>query len=486
MDLKINSIFTGSKEAILKFWWLAFGFLIAWHHCYWFSYSNFFNAELLSQVVTYTWLINLASFVGTIVFVIVSQRSKLSISPNDKYFTVRIVSASIILAISSLALSFLNGINDLFLIAYALSVIMGVAEATLWILWGVLSTYLKVSFSIRNTGYIIGGLMLISSLISMFMPKVISSIFIALMPLIFLLLLLLLLKKTDVSFFTSQPPQIQKDESAISIIQRICIGVFVAAFSCYYLIAIIPWEDLIFQQRSFEIGTLLGAILLVIMGGYAHLSKYRNLFGSSFNLMFSVLLVAFMFFLLDQSYYLASFLLALSVFTVLEVEIIAFFARLTANGFLSSVLAFGFAAGFARAGILGGNTLAVFYEAFPEFRAQVYEMTGLILAVILLFSFISVIKQSYAIDKITQIDDFNERMIAVSEHISKEFALSPKESEVLTEFALNKTAEEIAESMQLSIHTINTHIRHIYEKTGIHRKNDLLKYIHKLGDEIFN
>lgn len=55
--------------------------------------------------------------------------------------------------------------------------------------------------------------------------------------------------------------------------------------------------------------------------------------------------------------------------------------------------------------------------------------------------------------------------------------LSPREKEVLEQLALGKTNKEIGESLFISKHTVDTHIRNIKEKLGLHKKGELIKFV---------
>jgi len=41
------------------------------------------------------------------------------------------------------------------------------------------------------------------------------------------------------------------------------------------------------------------------------------------------------------------------------------------------------------------------------------------------------------------------------------------------------TAEEIAEELYLSVHTVRNHLKNIYSRLGLHNRQDLMNYIHK-------
>lgn len=56
--------------------------------------------------------------------------------------------------------------------------------------------------------------------------------------------------------------------------------------------------------------------------------------------------------------------------------------------------------------------------------------------------------------------------------------LSEKEREVAKAICRGKTNKQIAETLQISINTVKTHIQHIYKKLSVHSRTELLlKYL---------
>ena len=49
--------------------------------------------------------------------------------------------------------------------------------------------------------------------------------------------------------------------------------------------------------------------------------------------------------------------------------------------------------------------------------------------------------------------------------------------------ARGNTVNSIANKLYISPHTVNTHIRHIYDKVGIHKRGELLEYINMKKEE---
>lgn len=64
---------------------------------------------------------------------------------------------------------------------------------------------------------------------------------------------------------------------------------------------------------------------------------------------------------------------------------------------------------------------------------------------------------------------------------SEEDPLTPREREVLTLVARGLTNSEIAERLTLSVNTVKTHRRHIYQKLDIHTRAALIAYALRRG-----
>lgn len=59
------------------------------------------------------------------------------------------------------------------------------------------------------------------------------------------------------------------------------------------------------------------------------------------------------------------------------------------------------------------------------------------------------------------------------------FGLSLRERDVLRLLATGMSGKEIAQELTLSYNTVKSHIRHIYEKAGVHRKQDLIDLVYQ-------
>ena len=66
---------------------------------------------------------------------------------------------------------------------------------------------------------------------------------------------------------------------------------------------------------------------------------------------------------------------------------------------------------------------------------------------------------------------------AACEHVAASYALSPREAEILQFLARGHGAKYIADRLCISADTVRTHCKRIYEKTGVHAKDELVELV---------
>lgn len=66
--------------------------------------------------------------------------------------------------------------------------------------------------------------------------------------------------------------------------------------------------------------------------------------------------------------------------------------------------------------------------------------------------------------------------------VAQEFGLTEREAEVMVLLAKGRTRARIQEELYLSSGTVATHARHIYQKVGVHSKQELLDVIESAGE----
>ena len=65
--------------------------------------------------------------------------------------------------------------------------------------------------------------------------------------------------------------------------------------------------------------------------------------------------------------------------------------------------------------------------------------------------------------------------------LSERYKLTTRETEVLSLLCQGYSLPAISKLLGISPHTVDAHTRHIYEKTGVHRRDELVDLVHRNG-----
>ena len=71
----------------------------------------------------------------------------------------------------------------------------------------------------------------------------------------------------------------------------------------------------------------------------------------------------------------------------------------------------------------------------------------------------------------------SDKRLAACGRVAEQYALSPREAEILRFLSRGHGAKYIAERLCISADTVRTHCKRIYEKTGVHAKDELLELV---------
>ena len=67
----------------------------------------------------------------------------------------------------------------------------------------------------------------------------------------------------------------------------------------------------------------------------------------------------------------------------------------------------------------------------------------------------------------------DERICQCCDAIAATYGLTPREHEIIVMLAHNRTVNDIAGDLIISVRTVNTHMNNIYGKLDIHSRNEL-------------
>ncbi len=461
-------------QASLKY--TGFSLFLAFHYSLWFLPNSFMGVNLLDNLVTYAWLVNLASTALAMIAIafILGRNRRLS------NYRILFFAIPLMLALTTLLLEYSTSISNGAAATILCALILGILEGFMWILWGECLVRNKAKFSLGTFGTLFGCFLLTSLVIGILLPAPIVPLFNTGLVLISGFLLVKQNRSTS-----NELPQLLPKSSTDKILSNIiAIGImsFITSASSYYLASIIPWETLAWGDDYFTYGTMSGGLIMIAVSlSFLAFKKFLSSF-KLFPYLMVFLVIGSMLCFADSHFYLPGFIIALSVSSLLEVSLIMYFSTLTLRGYFTPAFAFTIAIASIRLGIVLGNGLSVFYEA-NELVSSFGTITLLIFACITVLMIVPLVKREPVLISLTSAPSSPSEVDVICDQITNEFGLTERESEVLKLLARNMTVKAISEKLFISPHTVSVHLRHIYDKTCIRKRNDLLDYINKRCDE---
>lgn len=428
--------------------YVGFALLLAWHYALWFVPHMFTQTELLDERVTISWLVNLGATVVSLLLIAFALGRKRHLSAYRWLY----VAAPALTCLATLAICLIPQVFTVPGLAYALSFFLGITESVMWILWGERYACVKANFTLRHIGTTFGLTLLGTIILAWVLPSYVTTAFVSLLPIASGILLVAARRDGSRAFPVLLPKSAAqgglKNMVAVSIIT------FLASVACYFLVAIIPWEVLPTGDVSFTLGILGGAAIMLGIAGISIASKDKANIFKMFPWLLVLLIAAFALFLADEVAFFPAFIMATGISSLLEILLIMYFGILTSKGYVTPAVAFAFSGAFVRAGIAVGNTWAVGYEHAPE-----------------------LVRQEFNIVALTAAPPTKAEIDEICSEVAKEFSLSGREAEILVLIARGYTTNNMAEKLVISPYTVNTHVRHIYEKMQIHKRSELLNYL---------
>lgn len=455
---------------LLKY--VGFALLLAWHYVLWFVRNFFFHTQLLDKSVTLSWV---ASLLLTAVFLFIlagllGRKRHLSDHP------IVLPAAMIAASSGTVALGFFPfhlAPAGLYLVAI---IIQSVSEATLWILWGERYACVKANFTINHIGTVFGITLFLCVFVASLLPPMITAPAAALLPLASGALLAFARKDEKRAF----PVLLPRSATSSGFKNMLGVGfvTLLACAACYFLSCIIPWEVLPTGEDSFTFGILGGALFILVIAGIYTLSRNRLNIFKIYPALLIAIMVGFSLFLSSTFAYFPAFIVGIGAQSLFEVLLIMYFGILTTKGYATPALTFAMTGGFVRLGLAAGNSLALWYEsmAVPVTQALT-PPTCLAFMCLLAVVLVPLVRMEFSIVALTAAPPTRNEVEEICAEAAAEFGLSAREAEILLLIARGHTTNSMAEKLVISPYTVNTHIRHIYDKMQIHKRSELLNYL---------
>lgn len=455
---------------LLKY--VGFALLLAWHYVLWFVPSFFFHTQLLDESVTLSWV---ASLLATAAFLFVLA-GLLGRKRHLSDYPAVLPAAMIVAAASTVALGFFPfhlAPAGLYLVVI---IALSASEAALWILWGERYACVKANFTINHIGTIFGITLFLCVLIASLLPPTITAPATALLPLASGALLALARKDGQRTF----PVLLPRSATNSGFKNMLGVGfvTLLACAACYFLCCIIPWEMLPTGEDSFTFGILGGALFILVIAGIYTLSRDRLNIFKIYPALLVAVMIGFSLFLSSALAYFPAFIIGIGVQALFEVLLIMYFGILTTKGYATPALTFAMAGDFVRLGLAAGNSLALWYESMAAPVAQALTPpTSLAFMCLLAIVLVPLVRMEFSIVALTAAPPTRNEIEEICTEAATEFGLSAREAEILLLIARGHTTNSMADKLVISPYTVNTHIRHIYDKMQIHKRSELLNYL---------
>lgn len=329
-----------------------------------------------------------------------------------------------------------------------------------------------------------GAVLSVTLLIAFFLPVPASNGFIALIPLASAILLQVSVRTRPVLEPASLLPKASRKMGFGAMAKVSCL-VFLVCAVCTFCWASAPVLDQAWGSELLCGGIVVGALFMIaaampsLLFG-TPLPAGRLLLWSGMLAVVSVAMLTAG----DAALVTLSFVLSLATSVILDVLLACYFVMLVVKGFTASATAFGFSEGFICAAMLLGNGVArvLSWESDGQLPSVA---VGLALLCLLALFILLLGDQQREINVITAAAPEASAMEQNCKAIADEFGLSAREYEILVLIGQGYTTQSLARSLVLSPYTVQTHIKHIYAKTGIHRRSELMDYIN-LGRTSFD
>jgi len=453
--------------------YLGLALVLAWHYCLWFVPSAFPTVFLLADHITYGWMTALSCTVVTVVLIALA----LGRTRHLPHTSGLIWSIAVGGCVATLAVTLASGASPV--VTYVGSAVVGVCAGFLWVMWGERYACQRAQFTAGRLAPTYGITLLVGLAAAFFLPTIASPVFVALMPLASGLLLDIGWRAGQGSTYPPMLPRKTTRQGTVRIV-TVCGISFVAAFVSYFVVAIVPWSDLAWGLGpSFTGGVAIGAVLVLGIPLIQRFAPNKPTIFRLFPWLVFCTILACLLAAVRVSIDFGAFLLALAVSSVFEVLVIMYMARLTLSGYVPAATAFGMSAAAIRLGICLGNGSALLYEAHTLVMRDCVTPTLLLFVAILAGLLVPLVRQEYAINDLTHSPLDATEWVSTVSSIADQFRLSAREREILGLLGRGYTASAVAAKLVISTHTVNSHIQHIYEKMGIHKRAELLDYLNK-------
>ena len=470
---------------------LGFGLLYAWGICLW-DIPLPASAHANALQTDPAWFLSaLLTPLACLVITLIGRQRELSSLPGVT------VAAPLLCSIGSIALigcGYTSGwVHGLCTLVAGMGT--GLGPAFLVILWGCL--FARISTSIVETMIPASFVAtLLGALVVPELPPLPAGLIVTLLPIASGLLLALSRRSLDMGAI---PPEDSADIKPLTVGPFTVLRMVAAVFVLYTLGCAAPAMSSVSLSATIDAyATVIGMLFAVALSVCIVLFSHRVNVAALYRWITVPFVVGLV--IIPLSSETAAFIarvLPNTVFTGIEIISMLYFIRLSQRTALSTSFYVGLGAGAAYGGVFVGYGMM---GALQELAADTTSATFGCLVMLGLFSLTSLLVPRHdatlegsaapdaeagpkeAGEGAPVATSYASEVDAVIEHrsaVAKSFGLSARETEIFLLLAQGRSRPYIRDSLYLSKNTVATHIRHIYEKLGIHSQQELIDLVER-------
>lgn len=453
--------------------YLGIALLATYTSLLWLVDGSFYFRPVSSDSITGAWLINLITMsLVLVILLVICRRTRHLIRHRALVFVIPPATSAVSFAFCYLPVLPGTWGTVLFL---GLSVALGALLVIMWVLWAECHACSGSRYSLGVVCTAFGTTFIVSVGICLVLPREVLPGFVSLLPGASGALLMSTVRHSGTRFPPLMPKSVASEARPTMVV--VCAVSLVTTTACSFLGGIIPQDTVPFTQ-GLAIGTAFGGAVLFGLFGINAASGRRLTIFQLCPWVIIAALVAFALFLNGAATHLASFALAIGCLSIFQVLLIVYFGTLASKGYVPSTLTFGVSIVCIDCGTVIGDVLSLYYESLTlPMHDALTQTTCLVFICLLACLLIPLTRQEFLLNKLMSDPVPQSRIDLICEEMTREFGLSPREGELLKLLARGATTGRIAAKLTISPNTVNTHIRHIYEKTDIHSRGELLEYV---------
>ena len=264
---------------------------------------------------------------------------------------------------------------------------------------------------------------------------------------------------------------------------RICISLLIFYFATSAALSIAPQTIYMVDSSMGDLQTISGSFLGLLFATAFVLYSRRTDFYSLFRWTLPLGIASISLAPWDNTF---SAKISGSLFQALDVVLqsVAFLCalQLKREGFMKAIPAMALTQGMLQLGVLLGNILIIPLKQLAQQDsgnfAIAFVLIFLVSLIVLLVSpfRVNTSKTTQGIAHVTPATG-EDPFLTASKELAVNYGLSPRETEIMGYLAQGRTQPFIRDQLVLSKNTVSSHAKHIYQKLGIHSKQELIDMV---------